>query len=212
MSLEPAEALFKELSLSNDERSALLAFDDILTETQRHTNLVARNGYDHRWERHYQDSTQLFALLPTTAQSVLDIGSGGGFPGIPLAVLAQARLPNCRLTLCESIGKKAAFLRRAASSISLSNVLVHHGRVEAMPTTARFDVVTARAVTALTRLIGLARPCLRDGGTMILPKGRGAQRELDEAREQWSLEVETVPSHTDAEARILIIRSATRKT
>ncbi|NRA31004.1 MAG: 16S rRNA (guanine(527)-N(7))-methyltransferase RsmG [Parvularculaceae bacterium] len=207
-----AEALFDDLSLNDDARRSFMAFDQLLTETQTHTNLVARNGYEHRWDRHYRDSTQLFSLIPLDTASLLDIGSGGGFPGLPLAILAQSKLPSCKLTLCESIGKKAAFLQKAGEAAGLSNVTVRHGRVEAMPPDARFDVVTARAVTALTKLLALAVPRLKSDGIMILPKGRGVQRELDEALEQWSFEFETVPSHTDDEARILIIRSATRKT
>lgn len=187
-------------------------FDEELLATSQHTNLVARASLDDRWLRHYADSAQIAPLLPEGATQLLDIGSGAGFPGLVLALLAQERWPSLRCTLCDSVGKKAAFLMRVAQKVQLARTRVISGRVEALPASETFNVITARAVTALPALLGFAAPRLAPGGLMIFPKGQRAEQELDQAREQWSFDWDGVTSHTDDQARILLIRNPKRKT
>ncbi|MEM6914179.1 MAG: RsmG family class I SAM-dependent methyltransferase, partial [Pseudomonadota bacterium] len=127
-----------------------------------------------------------------------------------LATLAEHRRPDLRCTLCESVQKKAAFLREATKAGGLSRTSVAALRVESLQKVQRYDVITARAVTALPRLLELAIPVLAPNGTLLFPKGRRAQQELDQAKEQWSLEVETVPSTTDPDASIFVIRAPVR--
>lgn len=195
--------LAERFDLTAEERDGLRKFDELFLQTQAHTNLIARSTIDDRWDRHVADSLQLWPLLPRGAATLLDIGSGGGFPALPLAILAASRRSDLRLTLCESIVKKAAFLREAAATIGLANVEVRPVRVETL--TQRFDVVTARAVAPLTRLLPLVVPRLSQGGVLIAPKGRNAESELEAARRDWRLDAKRVTSATDPEATILIL-------
>ena len=139
----------------------------------------------------------------------MDIGSGGGFPALPLAVMAAERRPDLALTLCESVRKKASFLEQAADAADLSNVTVRNVRAEAL--TDRFEVVTARAVASLDKLLALAVPLLRPGGTLIAPKGRRASEELDEAKKTWRVTAKRVKSETDPDAVVLILTDMERR-
>ncbi len=210
MQLKDADDFYSSINASEPERAALAAIDACFVETAAHTNLVARSTLPERWLRHYADSAQLWPLIPAQTRALLDIGSGGGFPGLVLGTFAEFRREDLRCTLCESIQKKAAFLRDAAQAARLTKTSIAALRVEALPKVQHFDVITARAVTALPKLLDLAVPKLAEGGTLLFPKGRRAEQELDEAREQWSLEVDLVPSATDPDASILVIRSPKR--
>ena len=206
MTLEDVACRF---SLSKEEGAALAAFDAFFCETAAHTNLVARSTLSGRWVRHYADSLQLWPLVPDGATCLLDIGVGGGFPGIPLAILAARRRPSLRLTLVDSVGKKARFLSEAVQRLGLANADVQDARVEALGT--RYDVVTARAVAALPTLLDLAAPRLAPGGMLIAPKGAKADQELAEARSRWRLQAKRVDSVTDPDAAILVITVPERK-
>lgn len=187
------------------------AFDAELVETSEHTNIVARASLPQRWERHYADAAQLWPHVQKADGPLLDIGSGAGFPGMVLAILAADRSPALHLTLCDSVGKKTAFLSRAAQRAGLENLTVTNRRVENFWPEKRYGLITARAVTALPGLLDLAVPRLLPGGTMIFPKGQRAQQEVDEARKRWSFDLESMASQTDPDARILLIRDPKRK-
>ncbi len=191
--------------LTPEESAAIAAFDRHLIAFNTHTNLIARSTVEARWTRHYADSAQLFPLIPERAPCLVDIGSGAGFPGVVLGIMAQARRPDLELILVESIGKKATFLRECADICNLCNLKVMAERMESVSIPPA-GVITARAVTALPKLLDLAGPRLAPDGLMIFPKGRRAEVELDAARERWSMQVERRPSHTDPDATILLIR------
>lgn len=203
------ESLADRFTLSNEEASALATFDRLLLETNARTNLVSRPSVEDRWDRHYADSLQLWSLLPHREADVLDIGSGGGFPAIPLAILARERAAGLRFTLCESVGKKASFLRDAVATLSLSHATVRGERAERLR--ERFDVVTARAVTALPGLVELAADRLRPDGTLIAPKGRSAEAELAKASEAWRMTVRRATSATDPTATIFLLTDLERR-
>ena len=202
------EALRSRFALSEEEWRALAAFDEAFVRTAAHTNLVARSTLPDRWLRHYADSLQLWPLLPEGARTVLDVGAGGGFPGIPLAILARARRPDMKLTLADSVGKKARFLGQVIDELGLRNAVATDARVEALP--YAFDVVTARAVASLPKLLDLAVPRLAPGGTLILPKGARAAEELADARSSWRFDAKRVDSATDERASILVITKPER--
>jgi len=192
------------LNLPSETMRRLQALDKILCdETQRH-NLIARSTIPSRWFRHFLDSAQLQNFLPQTVHHLVDIGSGAGFPGLVLASLPA--LEDTMVTLVESVGKKAAFLRAAATHMGLVNVKVENARLEAISLSPAPTVFTARAVAGLDRLCGYAAPHLADGGLCIFPKGARAGEELTEAREHWHMEVEQVPSMTSRDSSILLIR------
>ena len=195
--------------LSNDEADKLARFDALFTETAAHTNLVSRATLPDRWTRHYADSLQLWPLIPAGADTILDVGAGAGFPGLPLAILAEGRAPYRRFTLSDSVGKKAAFMASVIEALGLTNAAATNARAETLPD--RYGVVMARAVTALPKLLDLCVPRLAPGGTLILPKGARAEEELAAARERWQMEASLVQSQTDADARILVVTRPERR-
>lgn len=139
-------------------------------------NLTAIRDPADAWERHILDALTLVPCVPT-GSAVVDVGSGGGIPGLPLAI---AR-PDLRITLVESTQKKAGFLWAVADAMKLENVRVSAERAEQLEERGIFDVVTARAVAKLATLVPLVVPLLRVGGTALLIKGQKADEELAEA-------------------------------
>jgi 16S rRNA (guanine527-N7)-methyltransferase len=166
-------------------------------------NLTAIKDADSAWERHVLDALTLLPLVPPGAR-LLDVGSGGGIPGLPLAI---AR-PDLRVTLCESIKKKASFLSSVVAAMTLPNVTVVPERVEQLgDRRGAFDVVTARAVARLSALAPLTVPFARPGGLVLLIKGQKAEEELAEARSVLkklrATHERTVPTPT---GRIIVLR------
>jgi 16S rRNA (guanine527-N7)-methyltransferase len=173
------------------------AFLDLLLRWNGRINLVADRTPEAIRHRHIADSLQLMPLLPDGEGPLGDIGSGGGFPGLVLAI-ASGRPTH----LVESDRRKAAFLTEAAGRLGLAHVQVHPVRIEtvALPPLA---VLTARALAPLTELLPHAARLLAPGGVAIFPKGRSAEAELTAALVHWTLRVERFASRTDPDATIL---------
>ena len=200
-----AIALFGE-TVSRETWARLEQFVDLLVAWQRTRNLVASSTIPYVWTRHVADSLQLIALAPD-ARRWIDLGAGGGFPGIVIAcVLAED--PGAQIHLVESVQKKAAFLRAAVSDLALPGI-VHAQRIEdfVSASTERFDVVTARALAPLDRLIGYAIPLLKTGALGLFPKGQDVAAELTQASKSWNIEADLIPSRTDPHGRIVRVRS-----
>jgi 16S rRNA (guanine527-N7)-methyltransferase len=179
-------------------------FADLLGQWNASVNLVGQNSLGDLARRHIDDSGQLGDMLPAVAGTLIDIGSGAGFPGLILAILHQ----EWAVTLVDSDRRKAAFLQHAASSLRLTNVTVLASRAENLEVTA--DIVTARAVAPLSRLLQLVAPRLRDGGCALLPKGRKVEEELADAARIWNFQVERIPSRTEDHATILKLSEIVR--
>jgi 16S rRNA (guanine527-N7)-methyltransferase len=169
-------------------------------------NLIGPADLGRVWTRHIVDSAQLSVLTPD-AQRWLDLGSGGGFPGLVLGIILSDRQRG-EIDLIESNGRKCAFLRQAARATG-ARAHIRHGRVEDLvgDYVGKIDVVTARAVAPLAQLLDWAKELLRSGAVGIFPKGRDVEVELTQAAKSWKLEVEQRPSLTDREGRIVIVRS-----
>jgi 16S rRNA (guanine527-N7)-methyltransferase len=194
--------------VSRETLSRLEAFTDLLIHWQRRINLIGRNDLDDLWRRHMLDSAQLAAQIPDDARILTDFGSGAGFPAMVLAIMLGAETH-----VIEANGRKCTFLREAARATG-APVQVHHGRIEAMapwPT----DVITARALAPLGKLLDYAEPFLRISHSRdpicLFLKGAKAQQELTDARQQWHMEVEPVASTSDASGSILRIRGISRE-
>jgi 16S rRNA (guanine527-N7)-methyltransferase len=196
------------LSVSRETFAALQAFEVEVRRWTPTVNLVSRGSLDHLWGRHIDDSAQIFRACPPDAERWLDIGSGGGFPGLVVAVLARELKPGLKVTLVESDQRKAAFLRQTAQKLGLS-VEVLAKRVESLPPQMA-DVVSARALAPLSDLLGLAFPHLTADGTALFPKGARHAEEISEARRFWSFDLESRPSASDPDAALLIIRKIYR--
>lgn len=189
--------------VSRETEKRLEQFVDLLLTWQRTTNLVAASTLEKIWTRHVADSLQLIALAPA-AKIWVDFGSGGGFPGIPIACSLR---DEGMVHLVESNGKKAAFLREAARALKL-RAMIHNMRVEKFGEMWRGhpDVVTARALAPLKSLCDQAFPLIDRGAIGLFPKGQDVEAELTEAAKYWTIQAETVPSKTSPQGRIVVVR------
>nr|WP_280855686.1 16S rRNA (guanine(527)-N(7))-methyltransferase RsmG [Pararoseomonas indoligenes] len=163
-------------------------------------NLVAEGDPETLRARHIADSLQLLSLLPEADGEAADLGTGGGFPGLVLAIADTGRIWN----LVESDRRKAAFLTAAAGELGLSHVRVHALRIEAV-TLPPLALVTARALAPLTLLLGHAERLLAPCGTALFPKGRSAADELAAAEAEWTMNTERFESRTEPGAMIFRI-------
>jgi 16S rRNA (guanine527-N7)-methyltransferase len=201
----------RALALTPVSRETLVRLDHFVTlllATQSHTNLIGPRTVSELWSRHIADSLQLLGLAPQ-AQVWLDLGSGGGFPGVVIAC-ALAEQPGAAVHLVESNGKKAAFLRHVCDEIGLP-ATVHHCRIEDLSLAIETDVVTARALAPLPVLLGYVAPLLKPGAQALLLKGQDVEVELTEAAKYWNIEAELAPSRTNPASRIVIVRGLQRR-
>jgi 16S rRNA (guanine527-N7)-methyltransferase len=198
------------LPVSRETLAKLDLFVGELLHVSRHINLIARSTIPNIWTRHIADSLQLLPLAPN-AKCWVDLGSGAGFPGLVIAC-ALAGQPGAAIHLVESTGKKAAFLRETAGHLGVP-VVVHAVRIEDFGKNfnERPDVVTARALAPLDELLKLAQPLLRRGAQGLFPKGQDVDAELTQASKYWNIEASLVPSKTNPDSRIVVVRKLQRR-
>ena len=177
----------------------------MLADWNGRLNLVSAASLAAFWPRHALDSAQLRGLAPA-ARIWVDMGAGAGFPGLVLAILLKGE-PGAKVHLIESVAKKCHFLEAVVAALALP-AEVHNERAENLSLKA--DVVTARAVAPLLRLLGFARPYLARGASGLFPKGRGAEAEIAEARKVWRFTCNVIPSRSDPEGRILKVEGLAR--
>ena len=197
------------VTVSRETMAALLTFEGLVRKWSGTINLVSKPSLEDLWDRHIADSAQLFAFCPESARHWADFGSGGGFPGVVIAVLAQELRPGMRVTLVESDQRKAAFLREAARVLNLGLSVIDKRIETLLPLEA--DVVSARALAPLQDLLGFAATHLRSDGIAVFPKGARHSVELTEARKAWMFDCQLHPSLSDPEAAILVIRNIHRE-
>ncbi|MBX9911678.1 MAG: 16S rRNA (guanine(527)-N(7))-methyltransferase RsmG [Beijerinckiaceae bacterium] len=196
------------VSRETEERLALLVAE--LERWQVAKNLVSSATLGEVWTRHIADSLQIFNLAPE-ARRWLDLGSGGGFPGLVIGVcLAEKGVGH--IDLVESNARKCAFLRHAAR-ITGAPVTVHAARIEDAVAgfSGKIDVVTARALAPLPLLLEWCNELLRTGALGLFPKGQHLEQELTEASKYWKIQASTISSVTDEAARILMVRAAEKR-
>ncbi|HEU4697480.1 MAG TPA: 16S rRNA (guanine(527)-N(7))-methyltransferase RsmG [Sphingomicrobium sp.] len=189
-----AAAAGRPVSRETYERLELYAAR-LRTESARQ-NLVSAASLHQLWNRHILDSAQLVRFEPHTGASWVDIGSGAGLPGVVLACLVDGPL-----TLVEPRRLRAEFLRSVVEELGL-DATVESGKVERV--TGRFDVITGRAVASLSRFLHLCDHLSTGNTVWVLPKGRGAQSELEEARRSWQGVFHVEQSITEADAKIVV--------
>jgi 16S rRNA (guanine527-N7)-methyltransferase len=195
--------------VSRETERRLDRFIELLLQWQAKINLVAASELPRIWSRHVADSLQLLPLVPE-AKTWVDLGSGGGFPAVPVAC-ALAERPGRQIHLIESNGKKAAFLREAVRVAGVP-ALVHQKRIEDCGDSFgdNIDVVSARALASLNMLCGYAQPLIVRGAAGLFPKGQDVEAELTEATRCWSMAYELVPSRT-GEGSIVVMRRLERR-
>lgn len=193
--------------VSRETLDRLETYAALLKKWNPAINLVAKSTLNDLWDRHIVDSAQIFGLIPDFLHWA-DLGSGGGFPGMVVAILAAERQPQAKVTLVESDLRKATFLRTVARETGIDADVISQ-RIEQVPPLGA-DVVSARALAPLDRLLAFAERHLTPQGTAVFLKGQNFQSELDTALASWRFDVQKLPSQTESTAVILKIGGLAR--
>jgi 16S rRNA (guanine527-N7)-methyltransferase len=190
--------------VSRETLARLEAYAGLLVQWSGRINLVAASTLDDLWRRHFLDSAQLLPLVPAGAQTLVDLGSGAGFPGLVLAIMG---VPGVELV--EADARKCAFLREAAR-VAAAPVQIRNARIESV-SPHPVDVVTARGCAPLDRLLVLAQPFVAPETLCLFPKGEQAGQEVEAARQNWTMEVARHDSRTDPRGTILCLTRIMRR-
>jgi len=196
--------ILADLGVSRETIERLERLVALLTKWNSAINLVSRTSASATWTRHILDSAQIYDLAPATTRHWADLGSGGGFPGLVVAILAAELRPEMRLTLVESDLRKAEFLRQASRNLDLDAHVVAE-RIESIARLGA-DVVSARALAPLDALLGFAHQHLSPNGISLFSKGATYLAEVEAAKRNWQFQLMAIPSKTDAAAAILQVR------
>ncbi len=196
------------LYVSRETMERLQGYAALLEKWNAKINLVAASTLPDFWDRHIVDSAQLYAHAPESALNWVDLGSGGGLPGLVCAILSKEFTPDRTFTLIESDARKAAFLTTAIREFGL-DARVLTSRVEATDPQS-VDVVSARALASLPQLLPLVARHLAKNGVALLPKGRNYNEELAAAQREWHFDTAIFDSQTDPLAKLLILKDLKR--
>lgn len=195
------------INVSRETLERLELFETVLRKWNPKINLVSKGSLQDLWTRHIVDSVQVFGCAQPKGHWV-DIGSGGGFPGIVVAILSKELAPELKVTLIESDQRKCAFLRAAARETEASCTVVSQ-RIEAVEA-MEANILSARALADLTTLLGFAKLHLAKGGVALFPKGITWEKELQHAQREWKFDATPVTSLTESSAVILKIKGVER--
>ena len=189
-----------------EAREKLRLYSSLLKKWQKKFNLVGNSTLANICERHFQDSAQLYPLLPIEEKGapVYDIGAGAGFPGMVLAIMGRKDI-----ILCESNEKKCAFLEEVKRHTQ-TNVIIDNIRAERLAPKSAVAIV-ARAVTSLNGLLEIAEPLIRGQGKCIFPKGKNWKKELMLAEKKFHINYNLVKSITSEDSYIFVVKSIERK-
>lgn len=197
------------LGVSRETFDRLKLYEGLVRKWNPAINLVARSTLDHIWQRHFVDSAQLYAASGARTGRWVDLGSGGGFPGLVVAALAAGEGRELKITLVESDQRKAAFLRTAAREMGLAGVEILTARIEDLPP-LKADILSARALAPLDGLLGFCTLHMKEDGIGLFPKGQNYRTEIDQALENWRFSYEALPSATADDAVVLTVRNIER--
>lgn len=233
------DAVFTALGLDRradgaEIKARLEAYVGLLLKWQRRINLIGPATAADVWRRHILDCGQVIPLLPAGPLRVCDLGSGAGLPGLILAAfgvgadprvgegpdVARGDVPAARLDLVESDGRKAAFLREA-NRVMGTHARVLNNRIEAVgdamgggaadEAADGYDVITARALAPLPKLLAMSENLLKTSGQLLFLKGRGADAELTESEKTWRMTASKTPSVSDPEGVLLLLTDIERR-
>jgi 16S rRNA (guanine527-N7)-methyltransferase len=185
--------------VSRETLGRLEAYAELLREWSARINLIGATTLGDLWRRHFLDSAQLLQYVPAATRSLIDLGSGAGFPGLVLAISGVKGVE-----LVEADARKCAFLREAAR-ITAAPVEMRNMRIEAVPPHV-VDVVTARGCAPLDRLLVLAQPFIGPDTVCLFPKGERVEHELAAARQAWTMDLTRHASCSDPRGVILCLR------
>lgn len=193
------------LNVSRETTIRIAAYHDLLLKWNKAINLVSPKTLDNAWERHFIDSAQISDLIPNTVKTYADLGCGGGFPGLVIAILR----PDIHIHLVESDERKCQFMRNVSRETSTKNITIHTKRIE--NTTEDFipDFITARALANLNTLFDYIYPWAAHNPNtqMAFMKGQKAEEEIIEAQKSYNFDHQTHNSITDDHAKIITIQN-----
>lgn len=196
-------SLLSAVNVSRETVDMLVRFEHLIRKWNPTINLVSKSSLDDLWERHIVDSAQIYRHIPLDARRCLDIGSGGGLPGVVMAVISAELAPEKHFTLVESDQRKATFLREASRSLGLK-IDVQASRAETLDPLGA-DVLSARALAPLSKLLISAQRHLSADGICLFPKGESYLQEIQDAQKLFNFECEAIQSLTDSKGAILKI-------
>lgn len=201
---------FSEIfDVSRETMDQLGHYVGLIEKWNRSINLVSKSTIDDIWHRHIADSAQLFKLSDAQNEEVwLDIGSGGGLPGIVISILSNESQVLRKIVLVESDSRKCAFLRTVVRDLGLSIEIIEDRIENVLPIGA--DIISARAFTRLNELLCYTQQHGTEHVRCLFLKGKSHLTELTEAKESWNISVESIPSLTDSSARVLKIKEISR--
>ena len=199
----------KKYNVSCETFYQLKTYQSLLEEWQVKFNLVSNSSIKDAWNRHFLDSAQLFQYIPKEAKNMIDFGSGAGFPGMVLAIMAKEKTPYLKVVLVDSIRKKTVYLKEVAQKTNTS-VNIINDRIENIPN-QKFDIITSRAMTSLSDLLKYSYPFCHKNTLCIFPKGRNYALELKEAHVKWNFKCVIKASEQSEEGKILIVNNIRKK-
>ncbi|MEP2531664.1 16S rRNA (guanine(527)-N(7))-methyltransferase RsmG [Shimia sp.] len=203
-----SEQVMQDLNVSRETKERLRILADLLTKWNPRINLVSKSTLNTLWSRHVLDSAQIYNLATGPFVHWVDLGSGGGFPGVVVAIMAAESNASGAVTMIESDQRKCAFLRTVLRETGVSATILSERIEKAHPQEA--DILSARALADLSTLFGFAERHLSKNGTALLPKGANWQKEVEAAQQAWSFDLEVIQSITEPEAVVLKVGDISR--
>ena len=198
----------EDLNVSRETFDALNTYAALLEKWNPRINLVSRSTLADLWTRHIQDSAQLMALVPHPCKAWVDLGSGGGFPGLVIAIMAKETGSPAQTILVESDTRKATFLRTVIRETQALATVINKRIEDIAPLNA--DVLSARALADLPALLGFAEQHLSPNGTALFPKGIHWEKELQDAQSRWKFDHRVDMSLTETGPVVLSVTGVSR--
>jgi len=197
-----------ELDVSRETLDALKYFEDLVVLWNPAINLISNSSVSDLWSRHIVDSAQLFLFTLPDEGLWLDVGSGGGFPGIVVSIVAKELAPSLRVVLVESDNRKCVFLRTVIRELGLS-VKVINDRIENVKLD---DVVylSARALRNLNSLLSIVENNVSRETVCVFPKGRSYKKELVESQKNWKFDFNLIDSNTSEDSKVIVLKGLER--
>lgn len=200
--------ILEKYNVSRETYDKLITFQNTVLKWNDKINLISKTSAENIWNRHIIDSLQLIKFIESKDLVLYDFGSGAGFPAIVLAIAGKQFFPNLKITLIESIGKKAMFLNEVKNILNLDiNILQNRIEKTNLP---KANIITSRALASLDKLLYYAEPFCDKNTKLIFPKGEKWQEELKTAQQKWRFEYTSFSSETNKNSCILIIKNIRR--